>query len=290
MNLKHLVKGSRPKTLVAATQPILAAMALNYLHHQENNWFYVVLCLVLALCIQIATNFYNDAVDHIKGADDKRIGPARITSQDKVDVKAVFWVGHFFLAIAFLVGIPLVFKGGIIVALLGVISLFFAYGYTGGPFPLAYLGLGELFVFIFFGLVATVGSYFLISTSLHRDAWVLGSQIGLLSCVLIAINNFRDRLTDIEVGKRTLATRLSKRTYYILLALFFLLPYMGIFYYVYIYNFIFLFNFLSLPLAVFIIYKFVNARSGIDYNKLLALSGMHLLFFSVLFMGICYAN
>ena len=284
MNIKLITKGMRPKTLIAALVPPISAYSFFFsITKSHNEIGLLVLCVLLALFIQIATNFYNDAIDYIKGADENRAGPARITTQDKVNPKKVFAIGHVFIFLAFLCGVPLVLKGGIVILLLGLISLFFAYGYTGGPFPLAYLGLGELFVFLFFGLVATCGSFYLYSLELNVSIMVLGTQIGLLSSVLIAINNFRDRETDVSVGKKTLATKLSKKKYLLLIDLFLFIPYLLVLYFVFMHDLKYMFNIFSVPLAHKIRADLKEVIRNEDLNLYLAMSGKHLFVFSFLF-------
>lgn len=289
MQLKFLLKGMRVKTLVAAVVPSVCSYSLFYSEQKTHTLFgYFLLCVLLALFIQIATNFYNDAIDFLKGADEKRLGPERITTQGRVEAKKVFIIGHIFLVLAFICGIPLVMKGGAVILILGIISLFFAYGYTGGPFPLAYLGLGELFVFLFFGLVATSGSYFIYSGHVSISSLIIGTQIGLLSSVLIAINNLRDRETDALVNKNTLATKMSKVSFLRLIDFFLFCPYLLILFFVFYSDLRYMFNIFSVPLAHKISQEIKEVQAGDELNLYLALSGKHLLIFSLLFSGISW--
>jgi len=283
MKLKFIIKGMRPKTLSAAIVPPVCAFALYYKENAEADIFYMWLCVGLALCIQIATNFYNDAIDFLKGADDERVGPDRLSTQDKVNYKAVFFIGHFFILLAFLLGIPLVIKGGVVLICLGLLSMFLAYGYTGGPFPLAYLGLGELFVFVFFGLVATCGSYYIYSGSVSLNSILLGSQIGLLSSVLIGINNYRDRKIDKKVNKNTLATRMSRENYLKLLEFFLFFPYVIVLYFTVFVDLKFFFPLFAIPLAHKIRYELHENTNPVLLNQVLGMSGKHLLLFGVMF-------
>ncbi len=282
MNVAQVITGMRPKTLIAALVPPLCALGLYYKLNDVLALNYFLLCLGLAVCIQIATNFYNYAIDFLKGADVNRIGPARITTQQKVNVKQVFWTGHFFLIMALLFGIPLVLKGGVIIGVLGVVSLALAYGYTGGPFPLAYLGLGELFVFLFFGLLATSGSYFIYGLEINLPSILLGTQIGLLSCVLIGVNNYRDRKSDTQVGKNTLATKLTDSTYLKILDLFLYIPYVLLIYFILYIDAKYAFNFISIVMALKFSISIRKVQSEDKLNDFLALSAKHLLFFSLL--------
>ncbi|MFT6630650.1 MAG: 1,4-dihydroxy-2-naphthoate octaprenyltransferase [Bacteriovoracaceae bacterium] len=284
MNLNLIVKGMRPKTLIAALVPPVSAYSFYFTEVRAHDEIWVlILCVFLALFIQIATNFYNDAIDFIKGADENRSGPERITTQDQISPKMVFAIGHVFILLAFICGIPLVLKGGVVILILGLISLFFAYGYTGGPFPLAYLGLGELFVFIFFGIVATCGSFYLYSLELNLSIFVLGTQIGLLSSVLIAINNYRDKETDVLVGKKTLATKMTNSNFLLLIDIFLFVPYLLVLYFVFTHDLKYMFNIFSVPLAHKIRAELKEVTKNEDFNLYLAMSGKHLFVFAFLF-------
>ena len=281
--LKNVIDGIRPKTLVAAIVPPFVAHSLYLNDNGNTSYYYFALCVLLALFIQIATNFYNDAVDFVKGADENRVGPKRITGENNMGVKKVFYIGHLFIFLAFLAGIPLVLKGGISLLLLGLISLFLAYGYTGGPFPLAYLGLGELFVFIFFGLVATCGSYYLYSGEVSLHSVILGSQVGLLSSVLIAINNFRDRETDILVNKRTLATRMTDSQYLAFIDFLLFFPYIILLYFAIFVKISFFIPFLGMSFAHKVRHVIREYNDPKELNIALAMSGKHLFVFCLLF-------
>lgn len=282
---KEFVTGIRPKTLAAAFMPpILAAGYMRYLN-LEIDYYILFHCLGLALFIQIATNFYNDGIDFKKGADVDRDGPKRITNSE--NMKRVFLFGHVSLFLAFMFGIPLIIKGGAFFAILGLTSLFLAYGYTGGPFPLAYLGLGELFVFLFFGLVSTLGSAYLMGALLDTHWFLVACIPGLLSTVLIMINNFRDRDKDVLVGKRTLATRVSKERYKTLIDLCLFSPYLIIFYFFCFIDLKFIFPILSAGLAHRIRQDLIDAKVMGSLNNTLGMAGKHLVMFTSLFILSC---
>lgn len=289
MNMNELkslfITGIRPKTLVAAIIPPLVAHGLYFKVYAKTDWYIVLHCLGLALFIQMATNFYNDAVDFKKGADDKRVGPKRITNEQTL--KSVFLLGHLCLFMAFMFGIPLVIKGGTIIFFLGIISLYLSYGYTGGPFPLAYMGLGELFVFLFFGLLATGGSYYLIDLKLTQDSLVLSLAVGFLSCALISINNFRDRKTDKEVGKNTLATKFTDFQYKKIISLFLFAPYLFLLYFVFFIDLRFFFVIFAIRFGhrAFKIVK--EHKQEAELNLALNYAGKHLLVFGALFIICC---
>lgn len=202
----------RPKTLTAALVPVGLGSVLAYKQNPlEFQLSLSVFALVVALCIQAATNLINDALDFKKGTDTHaRLGPRRVSASGWIDPKHVLAVGFVFLALAAIFGIPLIQKGGLGILLLGILCLFCAYAYTGGPKPLAYVGLGDVFVLIFFGWVATAGVYYIHVGSVSPLSLIHGTQVGLLSVVLIAINNLRDIAEDSQNNKKTLAVRLGK--------------------------------------------------------------------------------
>ncbi|QTN32228.1 1,4-dihydroxy-2-naphthoate octaprenyltransferase [Akkermansiaceae bacterium] len=205
---KAVLSGARPKTLAAGVVPVWVGGVLAWKLSGSIDWWLLACTLLGALCIQIATNFFNDAVDGKKGADgERRTGPKRLTGTGEMAFGQVMALGAVFLAGAVAFGTPLVMARGWPMLAIGIPSLFLAYGYTGGPFPLAYRGLGEVFVILFFGFVAVMGTVFIQTGGWPREAALLGAQIGLLSAVLISVNNFRDREGDALVGKRTLAVR-----------------------------------------------------------------------------------
>lgn len=198
----------RPKTLTAALVPCLAGSALAFALWGQFQGHLLGFALAAAFLIQIATNFINDAVDFVKGADTaERVGPRRMTQAGILSSKAVLGLGFGSLALAIACGIPLVLQGGWPIVIIGLISVAMAYSYTAGPFPLAYLGLGDLFVVLFFGIIAVAGMTFLHVGEWGREAIWLGLQIGFHATVLIAINNARDAVGDAKVGKKTLAVR-----------------------------------------------------------------------------------
>ncbi len=199
------VLASRPATLPAAAAPVIVGSALAGAAGVFRLDAFAVI-LFAALAIQIGVNFANDLADAEKGADtEARIGPIRAVatgllsaSQMKHGIMAAF-------GLATLAGAYLIWLAGWVILAIGVISIIAALGYTNGPIPYGYYGLGELFVFIFFGLVATVGTRYVYDRTAPADAWVSGIAMGLLAAAILVANNVRDRETDQVAGKRTLA-------------------------------------------------------------------------------------
>ncbi len=218
MSLAPYLLAARPKTLPAALVPVGAACIIVW--HMTGSWnpLTALWTALAALFIQIATNLFNDAIDHDKNADTKaRTGPKRVTASGLLSRKSVYLSAGLCLLIACGFAAPLIMGRGWPVIAIGLPSLYFSYGYTGGPWPLAYKALGEAFVFLFFGLVAVLGSlYMQIGLSaehalVYAAAIPAAFQCGLLSCVIIEVNNIRDRQEDSTTGKRTLAVRLGER-------------------------------------------------------------------------------
>lgn len=210
--LSSCILAARPKTLPAAVVPVWAGCVLAWkLSGNFDRWL-ALSTLLGAVAIQLATNFFNDAIDARKGADTaRRVGPRRVTASGMLSAPTVMAMGFICLVLALGCGVALFQARGWPIVFIGIPSMFLAYGYTGGPFPLAYRGMGELFVILFFGLVAVTGTVFVQSGEWPVEAFLLGLQVGLLSAVLISINNFRDREEDATTGKRTLAVRLGPK-------------------------------------------------------------------------------
>lgn len=199
---------ARPKTLPAAIIPILLGSFLANSLSYESDLILLISILLSAICIQIATNFFNDALDNIKGADTlNRIGPKRISASGELTSQSLIIAGITFCFMAITFSLPIVVARGTPIIIIGLVGLILSYCYTGGPWPLAYKGLGELFVILFFGIVSVTGTFYVFSGELNSHSILLGIQSGLLCSVIIAINNARDIEEDKETGKLTLAAR-----------------------------------------------------------------------------------
>jgi len=283
--LKACVLAARPKTLPAAVVPVWAGCVLAWKLSGSFDFLLALCTLGGAVAIQIATNFFNDAIDARKGADtERRLGPTRVTASGMMQPQTVMRLATLFLGVAVLCGVALYQARGWPIVAIGIPSLFLAYGYTGGPFPLAYRGMGELFVIGFFGLVAVAGTVFIQTGEWPREALLLGLQIGMLSSVLISINNLRDREEDATTGKRTLAVRFGPKLAVaviwleVKIAVFAGLGWIA-------------FGHPSLAIAgapVFliglrIIWGVMTIPPGPAFNRLLALGGVQLVFFAAAF-------
>lgn len=201
---------TRPKTLPAAIAPVIAGTAVA-VHEGGEHWPTAILAMVTALLLQIAANFANDALDFRRGADTAdRLGPTRITASGLVTADAVMRATALVLGLAVLTGLPLVLRGRWPILLIGLAAIVCAVAYTGGPAPLAYLGLGEVFVFLFFGLAAVAGTAYVQTGELTALALTTSVPIGALAVAILVVNNLRDIDTDRRAGKRTIAVRLGE--------------------------------------------------------------------------------
>jgi len=201
---------TRPKTLSISCTPIFLGTFLAVAKVDFIHWNLALLALICACSIQIGINLVNDAIDFKKGADrEGRLGPLRVTQSGLLSYKQVLRFALVCFLFAILFGIPLILTGGWPLFWALFASIIFGYLYTGGPFPLAYWGLGEVFVLIFFGYVITCSAFYL-QTGFVDSACLLGAtQIGLLAMITIAINNTRDMSTDLIARKMTLSVRLG---------------------------------------------------------------------------------
>ena len=199
------VLGARVKTLPAAVAPVLVGTSFA----PSINWINASLALIVSLSLQIAVNFSNDYSDGIRGTDANRVGPTRLVASGLASAKAVKTAAFAAFTTACISGTLLSINTTLWLILVGLISVLAAWGYTGGKKPYGYLGFGEFSVFIFFGLVATIGSYYVQTQQINWEIVLLSIPIGSLSCAILVINNLRDRPLDEVAGKKTLAVKLG---------------------------------------------------------------------------------
>jgi 1,4-dihydroxy-2-naphthoate octaprenyltransferase len=204
--LNKWVVGARPRTLPAAIAPVLVATTLA---GSNADFAMAGLALVVSLALQVGVNYANDYSDGIKGTDDNRIGPTRLVASGLASAKSVKQAAFISFAVAAAVGLVLAYSTSLWLVAVGAAAIFAAWTYTGSKRPYGYLGLGEISVFLFFGLVATMGSYYVQTQEITWQSFVVAIPMGCLACAILAINNLRDRAQDELVGKRTLAVRLG---------------------------------------------------------------------------------
>ncbi len=217
---------ARPATLWVAVAPVVVGSALA-VEAGAFRWDALVVTLIASVAIQVGVNFANDVSDAVRGADTaERIGPARVVAAGLVAPRTMWTAIGVVFGVATIAGAYLVWLGGWPILVVGVASMLAALAYTGGPFPYGYRGLGEVFVFAFFGVVATVGTRYVFDRSAPAAAWILAVPMGLLAAAILIANNYRDIDTDRAVGKRTLAVIMGRRATKWLFAVSVLAPFL----------------------------------------------------------------
>jgi 1,4-dihydroxy-2-naphthoate octaprenyltransferase len=202
------ILGARPRTLPAAVAPVLVAVALV---GSDFDWLRALLALKVAVWLQIGVNFANDYSDGVKGTDADRVGPIRLVASGMATASSVKYAALASFAIASIAGTWLAFLTSPLLILIGIISIAAAWGYTGGKNPYGYRGFGELSVFLFFGVIATMGTYYAQTEEITLLSFIVSIPMGALSCAILSINNLRDRPKDQLVGKLTVAVRIGDR-------------------------------------------------------------------------------
>jgi 1,4-dihydroxy-2-naphthoate octaprenyltransferase len=202
------INGARPRTLPAAIVPV-ALGAGSAVGAGSITWWRVAVALVVSLALQVGVNYANDYSDGVRGTDDVRVGPVRLVASGLATPGEVKRAALIAFGVAAVAGLALAATTSWWLVAVGVASVAAAWGYTGGPKPYGYLGLGEVFVFTFFGLVATVGTTYVAVEDITGLSIVMGCAAGSVACALLAVNNLRDIPTDTAAGKRTLAVRLG---------------------------------------------------------------------------------
>jgi 1,4-dihydroxy-2-naphthoate octaprenyltransferase len=275
---------ARPRTLPAAIAPVIVGTALA-VDRDVFHPFAFVAALLGSILIQVGTNLANDYSDARRGADtDDRLGPVRVTAGGLAPPRQVLMATYATFGLAVLCGVYLVTVAGPELLLVGVASILAGVTYTGGPKPYGYEGLGEVFVFLFFGVVAVVGSYYVQIQRLPWEAFVLSVPVGLLAAAILVVNNVRDLETDRRAGKRTLAVRLGRERTRVLYAgmvaaafLTALVPWVAGSLSVWL-----LLTWLALPLGIPVVQTVRERTDGPSLNGALARTGMLQLAFCLL--------
>jgi len=271
------ILGARPRTLPAAVAPVVVATALV---GADFNWFRAALALKVAVWLQIGVNFANDYSDGVKGTDTDRVGPIRLVASGLASAASVKAAAFISFAIASLAGTWLAILTSPLLIVVGVASIAAAWGYTGGKNPYGYRGLGELSVFLFFGVIATMGTYYAQTEEVTLLSFIISIPMGALSCAILAINNLRDRPKDELVGKLTIAVRIgdrnARRMYVSLLALAHLAALATLIPTT-------LTTLLALPLSVSISRQVLSGISGKELIPILGKTGKLQMVFAILF-------
>lgn len=209
--MKAWLLAARPATLTAALVPVMVGVAVA-VEQQAFAWLPALAALLGAFCIQIGTNFANDVFDYEKGADtEERLGPTRAVQAGLLSAAQMRRGMYVIFGLAVLCGLYLTWVAGPIIVAIGVASIISGIAYTAGPYPLAYVGLGDVFVMLFFGFVAVMGTTFVQSGQWSELAAWASVPVGALSTAVLVVNNVRDRAQDVKANKRTLAVRFGRR-------------------------------------------------------------------------------
>lgn len=275
---------SRPKTLLAAIVPVMVGSALA-MAQNKFTFIYSVLALICSILIQVGTNFTNDLYDHLKGADKElRKGPLRVLSSGLISQIEMRNAIIFVFGLTFLLGLYLVYSAGIVVLIIGIVSILAGIAYTAGPYPLAYHGLGDIFVFIFFGIIGTTGTYYLHLHEFNLISLLISIPVGALITNILVVNNYRDIEEDREAKKITLAVKFGKTFTKIQFIISIVVSYLVLLILFLEFNFslwIFL-PVITLPFA-FIQVKMLFSFEGSKLNKTLELSAKYAALFGTLF-------
>lgn len=208
--------GARVKTLPAAISPVLVGTALA----TDINWVNALLALLVSLSLQISVNYANDYSDGIRGTDSNRVGPIRLVGSGLASAKSVKQAMFVSFSVAAIAGLILALQISYWLLPVGAISILAAWGYTGGKKPYGYFGFGEISVFLFFGVVATIGSYYIQTQRISGRSILLSIPVGALACAILVMNNLRDLPLDAQAGKRTFSVQIGdKKTRYFYVAL-----------------------------------------------------------------------
>lgn len=287
MTIADWINSARPKTLAAAFVPVIVGAGLAF-NHSVFNPVITLIVLICTLLIQIGTNFANDYFDFRHGADtDDRIGFTRATASGKIAPEGMLKAAVFTFVLAFIFGLYLVFHGGWIILAIGVASILFGLAYTGGPFPLAYNGLGDVFVFIFFGIIAVTGTYYINALQWSAESFWASLAVGALCTNILVVNNLRDAETDAAAGKRTLGVILGDNAlrveYTLMLCIAFAIP--PHFYVQENYESAIFLPFLALPFAAYLLKAIWTVHDKRILNKTLEQTAQFMTLFGLLFVG-----
>ncbi|MFH0733266.1 MAG: 1,4-dihydroxy-2-naphthoate polyprenyltransferase [bacterium] len=278
------ILASRPKTLLAAIVPVLIGSALA-IKADKYHLYASLIALICSIAIQIGTNFVNDLYDFLAGSDSKnRLGPQRALSSGLITVTEMKWAIIITFSTTFLLGMYLVYLAGWIIFLVGILSIFAGIAYTAGPYPLAYNGLGDIFVFIFFGFVGTVGTYFVQALEINSFVVWASIPVGALITNILVVNNYRDVEEDKMHGKNTLAVKFGRKFTRLQYLSFMILSYaiLILVYFTYKQSIYIFLPLLSFPLAVKLI-RMIFTLHGTDLNKTLELTAKLSALYGLLF-------
>ncbi|MGK9369269.1 1,4-dihydroxy-2-naphthoate polyprenyltransferase [Melioribacter sp. Ez-97] len=278
------ILASRPKTLPAAVVPVLVGASIA-VYDGVFNPTAALFTLLCSLLIQIGTNFANDLYDYLHGADNKdRTGPQRAVASGLISVREMKIAVALTFGLSFLMGLYLVYLGGWLILVIGIVSILAGIAYTAGPLPLAYNGLGDIAVFLFFGLVGTTGTYYVQAGRISPFAFWASVPVGALITNILVVNNYRDREEDRMNGKKTLAVLMGEKFTRYQYVFFMILSYAVLFvvYFTYKNTLTVFLPLLSLPLSIKLI-RMIFTLKGKELNRTLELTAKLSAIYGILF-------
>jgi len=287
--LRHWLSASRPRTLPVAVVPVAVGTAMAWQHAGAISVPILLATLLAALLIQVGTNLHNDVADFERGADEPgtRLGPRRATAEGWLSAAAVRRGAVLSFAGAGVVGLWLAWQGGWPILAIGVASIACAWAYSGGARPIAYSSVGELFVWLFFGVAAVAGSYYLQTGRFDITALAAGALLGMPAAAVLVVNNYRDRENDRKAGRRTFAVVFGPRASRIEYALLVLLPFALLLPLAALGGRGWLAPLLAAPWAVLLVRRFMTLPAGPAFNELLAATArLQLLFGALICLGL----
>jgi len=282
MNLSDTINSFRPKTLFASISPCIIGLAISYSHLNKLDLKIASITVICAILLQISSNLINDYYDGKKGTDSKnRLGPQRHSQLSLKNSKQIKYMALFSTSLAIIFGIYLMICGGWPIIIIGISSVIFSWLYTGGPYPLSYYALGEVFAFIFFGPIAVIGTQYLQTHQILNESIILGTGLGFLSSAIMLINNIRDTDSDKSSNKKTLSTLFGiKNAKLIYFTNIFLsnavLIYLGI-----NYNSKFFLIILLFILNISLFKNIINHQPSVKYNLFLAHTARLMFLYSI---------
>ncbi len=283
MTMKYWILASRPKTLPAAIMPVIVGSAFA----KQMGFFDIIpatICLIFSMLIQIGTNFANDYYDFKKGADtETRIGPQRAVAAGWIQPTAMKNAMIVIFLMAFIVGLALIIYGGWWMLLIGLLSIISGITYTGGPYPLGYNGWGDIFVFVFFGVIAVNCTFFLQAGIFSTPVIISSFAIGALTTNILVVNNYRDVGSDLVAGKKTLAVKFGRKfAYHEYQVLFLIALILPIYLWRLGFSWLILLPVMLWPYSLKLRKQLKSAKNGADYNDLLAKTAFFLIIYGLL--------
>lgn len=281
--LKDWVAAARPRTLSLSVGPVVLGTAIAYAEtgFESLRWVLALACLAVAVLLQIGVNYANDYSDGVRGADQHRVGPSRLTGSGAAKPRTVLTVALIFFALAAAAGVAIVVRTELWWLLaVGAASILAGWFYTGGNRPYGYYGLGEVFVFIFFGLVATVGTTYVQTEAMPLTAWLAGIITGLFAVGVLLTNNLRDLEQDRAAGKRTLTVLIGSLASRILFTVIVLVPFIILVFFTLLYpnaNYVFFALFLVIPVTLIV----MTAKTAKEFVLALGLTSLSALAFAL---------